>query len=507
MRTAAAAACLLSAAAATRARALQVTTQLEMYTSRNCSEGTLNATIDLAARNESLCTQCWDRCAEEGTTGFPSMRLRGPGKVAIQGNCAGKFAYAGGWSDASTGGVFSEADGCHEGGASMVILCSGTIQGIQDDLDEVCGSPLPAPPMASDRTPFTLLDPTKFRAQLGADFEWAQGAIPFIDVEEAEAEAEGAAGDLLATYYYRWRAYKKHIKWTNDGWVLTEFLPYVPWSGRHNAIPAAAGHHVMEGRWLHDKSVTADYIKFWFADRQLDESFGGTTGYTSWIGWSAWQRYLVTGNQTEIEALLPQLAKAYHNHFKPQWWREQGFGEKGCWWQSDGADAMEVSVSGTGCRPTIASAMWGEATAAAKMATLLGNAEMAANFTAEAAATKRLILEEHWSKALQSFAVISPGGGGVPSDDPTPERLCNLSDVRPPNATVKVRELLGFMPFYYGSELVDDTTLAKTGPPMFKQLFDNEGGFAAPYGLRTLEHRAACYNYSFSHGDCWNGPS
>ena len=99
MRTAAAAACLLSAAAATRARALQVTTQLEMYTSRNCSEGTLNATIDLAARNESLCTQCWDRCAEEGTTGFPSMRLRGPGKVAIQGNCAGKFAYAGGWSD------------------------------------------------------------------------------------------------------------------------------------------------------------------------------------------------------------------------------------------------------------------------------------------------------------------------------------------------------------------------------------------------------------------------
>ena len=89
MRTAAAAACLLSAAAATRARALQVTTQLEMYTSRNCSEGTLNATIDLAARNESLCTQCWDRCAEEGTTGFPSMRLRGPGKVAIQGNCAG----------------------------------------------------------------------------------------------------------------------------------------------------------------------------------------------------------------------------------------------------------------------------------------------------------------------------------------------------------------------------------------------------------------------------------
>ena len=31
----------------------------------------------------------------------------------------------------------------------------------------------------------------------------------------------------------------------------------------------------VEGRWLHDSSVTGDYVKFWFDDRQLDESFGG----------------------------------------------------------------------------------------------------------------------------------------------------------------------------------------------------------------------------------------
>ena len=476
---------------------------LEMFTSKNCSEGTLNTTIDISAHNESLCTQCWDRCAEKGTVGFRSMRLRGPGKIAIQGNCAGQYAYAGGWSDATTGGVFSEADGCHEGGASMVILCSGTIQGIQDDLDEVCGSPLPAPPMESNPAPFTLLDPTKFRGYLGEDFEWAKGAIPFVDVE---ADGTSVVDALLATYYYRWRSYKKHIKWTSDGWILTEFLPYVPWSGRHNAIPAAAGHHVMEGRWLYDTSVTQDYIQFWFDNRQLDESFGGTTGYTSWIGWAAWQRFLVTGNKTEIAELLPQLTKAYFTNFKKQWWRDQGFGNKGCWWQSDGADAMEVSISGSGCRPTIASAMWGEAAAAAKMATLLGDAPMAANFSAEAAKTKRLILDEHWSESLQSFAVISPGGGGVPSDDPTPGRMCNLSDVRPPNGTVNVRELLAYMPFYYGRELIDDVALTKTGRPMWKQLFDKDG-FAAKFGLRTAEHRAPCYNYSFAHGDCWNGAS
>lgn len=59
--------------------------------------------------------------------------------------------------------------------------------------------------------------------------------------------------------------------------------------------------------------------------------FEGTTGYTSWIGHAAWQRFLVTGNQTEIEALLPQLVKAYDVNFMKQWWREDGFNGKGCW--------------------------------------------------------------------------------------------------------------------------------------------------------------------------------
>ena len=60
-------------------------------------------------------------------------------------------------------------------------------------------------------------------------------SVPFIDVEPADGAAGAAAAKaLLSTYYYRWRSYKKHIKWTSDGWVLTEFLPYVPWSGRHN---------------------------------------------------------------------------------------------------------------------------------------------------------------------------------------------------------------------------------------------------------------------------------
>merc|ERR1712107_689469 len=41
---------------------------------------------------------------------------------------------------------------------------------------------------------------------------------------------------------------------------------------------------------------------------------------------------------------------------------------------------------------------------------------------------------------------------------------------------------------------------------MWKQLFDDEG-YSAEFGLRTAERRSPCYNYSYSHRDCWNGPS
>eukprot|EP00929_Paragymnodinium_shiwhaense_P095082 TRINITY_DN56042_c0_g1_i1.p1 TRINITY_DN56042_c0_g1~~TRINITY_DN56042_c0_g1_i1.p1 ORF type:complete len:246 (+),score=14.70 TRINITY_DN56042_c0_g1_i1:73-738(+) len=41
---------------------------------------------------------------------------------------------------------------------------------------------------------------------------------------------------------------------------------------------------------------------------------------------------------------------------------------------------------------------------------------------------------------------------------------------------------------------------------MWRQLFDDHG-FAARWGLRTAELRSQCYNYSYVHRDCWNGPS
>ena len=70
--------------------------------------------------------------------------------------------------------------------------------------------------------------------------------------------------DIERTYYFRWWTYRKHIKSTPDGFVITEFLPPVGWAGKYNTINCAAGHHFYEGRWLHDAQYLNDYATFWF---------------------------------------------------------------------------------------------------------------------------------------------------------------------------------------------------------------------------------------------------
>ena len=76
---------------------------------------------------------------------------------------------------------------------------------------------------------------------------------------------------LEATYYFRWWTYRKHIKRTSEGYVITEFLPQVGWSGKFNTINCAVGHHFYEGRWLHNSDILAEYAQFWFTGEVTQE--------------------------------------------------------------------------------------------------------------------------------------------------------------------------------------------------------------------------------------------
>ena len=85
-------------------------------------------------------------------------------------------------------------------------------------------------------------------------FEFLNKNIPMIDLPNKEIEE---------TYYFRWWTYRKHIKNTDDGFVITEFLPKVFWSGKYNTINCPAAHHIYEGRWLKDPKYVSEYINFW----------------------------------------------------------------------------------------------------------------------------------------------------------------------------------------------------------------------------------------------------
>src|SRR5437867_10804145 len=88
-----------------------------------------------------------------------------------------------------------------------------------------------------------------------AAWDWMGRNIPLFECPDKTVDE---------IYYYRWWTYRKHIKQTPVGRVLTEFITPVKHAGPYNTISCAFGHHLAEGRWLRDKALLDEYARFWF---------------------------------------------------------------------------------------------------------------------------------------------------------------------------------------------------------------------------------------------------
>ena len=119
--------------------------------------------------------------------------------------------------------------------------------------------------------------------------------VPLIDIPDK---------DIEETYYFRWWTYRKHIKNTKDGFVITEFLPEVNWSKKHNTINCPAAHHIYEGRWLRDTKYVSDYIDFW-----LKKSEDGIRQYSFWVADATLSFHKINRNDSLINDHLPFLLK------------------------------------------------------------------------------------------------------------------------------------------------------------------------------------------------------
>jgi len=272
---------------------------------------------------------------------------------------------------------------------------------------------------------------------------------------------------LEEIYYFRWWTYRKHIRRTPDGFIVTEFLPNVDWAGKYNSINCAAALHFYEGRWLHDGGILDDYARFWF------RKGGSARSYSFWAADSYWNRYLVTGDAALLRDLLPDLLENYRA------WERSHRDPNGLYWQIDDRDGMEGSIGGNGYRPTINTYQYGDAVAIAQIASLAGRPDLAAEYRAKAAAIKGLVQGRLWNKEAGFFMTL-PRAAGAPLAD--------------------VRELIGYTPWYLN--LPDPGYEAA-----WAQLMDPKG-FFAPYGPTTAEQRHPRFALAYSGHECmWDGPS
>ena len=299
-------------------------------------------------------------------------------------------------------------------------------------------------------------------------WEFLQANIPLFECPDKQIEK---------TYYFRWWTFRKHIKQTSDGFVVTEFLPKVSWSGKDNTIDCPAGHHHYEGRWLRDPKYLDDYSMFWF------RKGGNPRAYSFWAADAIWARYLVTGNANLAKDLLPDLIKNY------QAWEKDHLDASGLFWQIDDRDGMECSIAGNGCRATINSYMFGDAVAISRIATLAGQTELARQFRDKAVATKKLVQDKLWDADAKFFKVL----GRSEVKDGKVVAAGKLADVR---------EEHGYTPWYFN--LPDRNAGYEEA---WRQLMDPKG-FFAPYGPTTAEQRHPKFAVSYTgHGCQWNGPS
>ncbi|MGV3558015.1 MGH1-like glycoside hydrolase domain-containing protein [Larkinella arboricola] len=279
---------------------------------------------------------------------------------------------------------------------------------------------------------------------------------------------------LEQTYYFRWWTFRKHLKQTPAGYIVTEFLPDVGWAGKYNSINCPAGHHFYEGRWLRDDRYLKEYARFWF------RGGGSPRAYSSWAADAISAFGKVHSDTAFLTDLLPDLVTDF------QEWEKIRLDSTGMFWQTDNRDGMEISIAGLlgqkneGYRATINSYMFGNARALATIAQMAGNKTVANEYTRKAATIRRQILTRLWDDKARFFKVIPRGTGSLVRAD--------------------VRELHGFTPWYFS---IPEEKHAVA----WAQLTDQQG-FWAPYGPTTAEQRHPGFQLLYEGHECqWNGPS
>lgn len=280
--------------------------------------------------------------------------------------------------------------------------------------------------------------------------------IPLLDCEDKTIEE---------IYYYRWHVFCLHIRKTPEGHIISEFYNDVPWSGKYNAISCPAGHHMYEGRWLHNHTFLTDYANYWFKDEEATPRF-----YSFWAADAIYAMCKVWGNFDLAKDLYEKLKENYSQ------WEKGHLKDCGLFYQIDNYDGMEFSAGGSGLRPTINSYMYGDAKALSNIAKLLNNTEESVFYEKKAVDLGSKTNQMLWNREAEFFETLSED--------------CQ---------SVNVRELVGYVPWCFN--------LPDESKSIAWKYLNDETYFYAPYGPTTAEQICPDYMKSYDHECLWNGPS
>ncbi|MBE5732197.1 MAG: hypothetical protein E7353_04080 [Clostridiales bacterium] len=300
-------------------------------------------------------------------------------------------------------------------------------------------------------------------------YEWLKEEIPLFECPDTEVER---------AYYFRWWTYRKHVKQTAEGYVITEFLPNVPWSGKYNVINAPNSHHLYEGRWLKNADAyLSNYAEFF-----LKES--SAHSYSSWFIDSLYALSSVTGKFNYGDKFLDKLVAYYQ-----KWEDEHGL-DNGVFWSIDDRDAMEFSISGRdenlqpmkGVRPTLNSYMCADALAISKFASLYGDSEKAEKFMKKHVQLKDFINDNLWKNGFYRALHYK-------NDD--------YKDILTNYTGEDVKEEIGYIPWAFNIP-------QKGREDVFKLLLDKDC-FYTPYGIASAQINHEKFLYEKDHECLWNG--
>lgn len=330
----------------------------------------------------------------------------------------------------------------------------------------------------------------------GQAFAWLKDNAPLVDLPDTV---------LLKTYYYRWWTFRKHIK--NIGtaqapsFVFTEYIDPVEWSdGATNTIAAPLGHHIYEGRWLNDKRMVKDYEAYWMRD-----PIANPRRYSAWLADAVLASLMVHGDTAHAVELLAggtgrlNLVRNWSGWLSaanaPGGTAQQAFHNDAIhlFWQNTDRDAMEVSLTGDGYKPSLNAYLYGDAKAIAALYRIAAKAEPQKAALHQAGAEKFDSAAKAIRKAVQDL-----------SWDPGKAFFMNGFHANGAFTRAVKREQAGFTPWYF--HLPEDG-----GTVDFDQAWRNTvtapAVFKSAYGLTSGAQNEAGFNPGAAGQCCrWDGP-